>query len=101
MKRAYIADSLIDGQLVADWLTGNGIPCEIFHQNGSGALGELPVTHPEVWVKRNPDIDKATNLISIMFDNNTGAPVVCRNCNETNPAGFDVCWQCQTSLSVC
>lgn len=100
MKRAYIADSLIDGQLVADWLSSNGIPCEVFHQNGSGALGELPVTSPEVWVKRDPDLDKADHLINLMFSTDKGPAIRCSQCEEANPPGFDICWQCQSPLPV-
>ncbi|MGI9291828.1 MAG: DUF2007 domain-containing protein [Gammaproteobacteria bacterium] len=98
MKRAYIADTLIDSQLVFDWLQGNGVPCEIFHGNAMGALGELPVTSPEVWVRRDADLSRAKRLITKMEFGNDGKSVLCQRCGETNPAGFDICWQCQLQL---
>ena len=98
MKRAYIADTLVDSQLVADWLEGNGVPCEIFHQNAMGALGELPVTAPEVWVRRDSDLELATRLIAQIEFVDSGKTLSCPNCNEVNPAGFDICWQCQQKL---
>ena len=100
MKRAYTADSLIDGQLVADWLNSNGIPNEIFHQNSMAALGELPVTPPEVWVKRDQDLLRAKGVIEQLFSPDTGSPMICLQCDEPNPAGLDICWQCQANLPV-
>ena len=55
MKRVYTAESLIDGQLVVDLLARAGVPSILFNQNAGGGLGELPVTHPEVWLKRDLD----------------------------------------------
>lgn len=98
MKRAYIADTLIDSQLVADWLNGNGVPCEIFHQNAMGALGELPVTSPEVWVRRDADLSRAQRLIAQIEFGDSGKSIFCQHCGETNPAGFDICWRCQGQL---
>ena len=98
MKRAYIADTLVDSQLVADWLQGNGVPCEIFHQNASGALGELPVTAPEVWIRRDSDLELARRLIAQIEFDESGKTFSCPHCGEVNPAGFDICWQCQQQL---
>ncbi len=98
MKRAYIADTLIDSQLVADWLQGNGVPCEIFHQNATGALGELPVTSPEVWIRRDEDLSLARSLIAQIEFGDSGETTRCKYCEENNPAEFDICWQCQEQL---
>ncbi len=100
MKRVYSANSLVDATLVADWLAGNGVPCEIFHQNSMGALGELPVTSPEVWVRRDPDTSLARSIIEHEIFPATGLDTDCRQCGENNPAGFDICWQCQQILQV-
>jgi ribosomal protein L40E len=100
MKRAYIADTLVDAQLIANWLKSHHIPCEVFHQNAVGALGELPVTSPEVWIRREPDLNKAKRLIDEIQAQNTGADKICLDCNETNPFSFDICWKCQHPFPV-
>ncbi len=99
MRRVYIADTLVDGQLVLDHLVHNGIEAEMFHQNSPGGLGELAVTWPEVWIKRNSDNNQALALID-QFEQRP-SPVhdlYCPQCNETNPDNFDICWQCGTPL---
>lgn len=100
MKRAYIADTLVDAQLIADWLKSHLIPCEIFHQNAVGALGELPVTSPEVWIRRDSDLSKSKGLIDEILAQKTGTDKVCTGCQETNPFGFDICWKCQRPFPV-
>lgn len=99
MKRAYIADTLVDAQLVADLLLGNSIACEIFHQNSAGAIGELPVTSPEVWVRRDPDLALAQKLIAQIERCQSLEQIQCPHCHEDNPADFDICWQCQHPLN--
>ena len=95
MQRVYIAQSLIDAQLLIDRLDEAGVPTCLFHANASGALGELPVTYPEVWIKRNRDKDKAINVIH-RFEAQP-QPVMnrrCPTCKEENPSTFEICWQC-------
>ena len=99
MKRAYIAESLVDAQMVLDCLEGNGIPCEMFNQNAVGALGELPVTPPEVWVRRDADHDRAKTLIMSIEQCDTDNDAPCPHCQVLCPVGFDICWQCMGSLS--
>ena len=74
MKRAYTAESLIDGQIVMDLFTVAGVPCLMFNENAVGGFGELPVTYPEVWVKRDRDLPKALRMID-EFEN---SPSPCR-----------------------
>ena len=101
MKRVYTAESLIDGQLVVDLLAQAGVPSLLFNQNAQGGFGDLPVTYPEVWVKRNFDQEKARHLID-EFENRPcpgrALDKTCDTCREPNPATFDVCWQCNTPL---
>ena len=100
MKRVYTADSLIDGQLVVDLLTLAGVPCLLFNQNAVGGFGELPVTYPEVWVKRDRDLGKALRTIED-FENSPppATDLPCNTCGEYNPATFDVCWRCDAALT--
>ena len=100
MKCVYTAESLIDGQLVADLLAHAGVPCQLFNQNAVGGFGDLPVTYPEVWVKRDHDAEKAAREIE-HFENSPPPPTnrFCATCGENNPATFDVCWRCDGALN--
>lgn len=100
MKCVYTAESLIDGQMVVDLLTLAGIPCLLFNQNAVGGLGDLPVTYPEVWVKRDRDLEKARDTIAD-FENRPPptSDKSCDTCGENNPATFEVCWRCNGALA--
>lgn len=102
MKCVYRAESLVDARIYADCLRGNGVPCEIFQENAVGALGELPVIGPEVWVRRDADADRARRLVEMLerslAENRTGPPSLCGQCGETSPAGFEICWHCGRSF---
>ncbi len=99
MKRAYTAQSLVDGQLVMDLLAEAGIPSLLFNQNAVGGFGDLPVTYPEVWVKRDRDLERARRAIARFENRPPPAPdKTCNTCAERNPATFEICWQCNTPL---
>jgi len=98
MKRVYTAQSLIDGQLVVDLLAHAGVPSLMFNQNAQGGLGDLPVTHPEVWVKRNFDEGKARRAIREFENRPLPAGDKACACGERNPATFDICWRCSAAL---
>ena len=101
MRRVYIADSLVDGQLVLNLLEESGVPAELFHQNGTGGLGELPVVYPEVWVVRDLDQQKASRIIGEFSSRPLGHhPRVCLQCGEQNPDSFEICWQCHRPLPI-
>ncbi|MEA3292450.1 MAG: DUF2007 domain-containing protein [Pseudomonadota bacterium] len=99
MKRVYTAANLIDAQLLLDHLLDAGIPALVFHGNAQGALGELPVTHPEVWIKRDPDAERAHKVIT-EFESRSAddAPRRCSHCGEPNPGAFEICWRCGRGL---
>jgi len=101
VKRVYTAASLIDGQLIIDQLLEVGVPALLFHANATGALGELPVTYPEVWIKRDLDEEKAMQTIH-RFEQQADFALdrPCPGCGENNPATFEVCWRCHSALPV-
>ncbi len=99
MLRVYIAESLVDGKLIQDRLESDGIPAELFNQNGSAGLGELPVSYPEVWIRRDLDWDKATHIIQSVFEQQSEPRMLrCPRCQENNPDTFEICWLCQSAL---
>ncbi len=82
-----------------DQLKLAGIPAELFHQNALGGLGDLPVTYPEVWIKRDMDLEKAIRAVTLFV--NRPSPVnsqLCHQCGESNPCTFEICWQCHSPL---
>ena len=100
MKLVYTAESLIDAQLIMDLLRNNGVPCLLFNQNAVGGFGELPMTHPEVWVQHDRDAAAATREIEHFETSPTPATnKPCPNCREFNPATFEVCWRCDAPLA--
>ena len=102
MKCVYRAESLVDARIYADCLEGNGVPCEIFGENAVGALGELPVMGPEVWIRRDLDLERAEDLVAMLTHSmNQSDPAgnqACPHCDESNPASFEICWNCNRSL---
>lgn len=99
MEKVYSADSLVDGQMLVDYLNENGVPAVLFNQNASGGLGELPVTHPEVWVKQDSDLQCANALLQNYFGSSpTTVSWQCLTCKEICPGSFEICWQCGSPL---
>jgi hypothetical protein len=99
MKRVYIADTLVDGQLVLDLLQEAGITARLFNQNAQGGLGELPVSPPEVWILRNRDEAQAGKLVRSFKDRRIPRhSLPCMTCGEHNPESFEICWQCHQAL---
>ena len=100
MRRVYIAESLIDARLVVDLLSQHGIETKLFNENCVGALGELPVTYPEVWICEDHDSERSRLLISeFCAQPEQGVSLTCKTCGESSPASFDICWQCHAALA--
>ena len=105
MLKVYTAESLVDAKLVVDLLNQAGVPAELFNSNASGALGELPVVYPEVWIKRDLDETKAGRILQPFIDSVVSGPektlpLTCNACGESNPHSFEICWQCRNPLPV-
>ena len=99
MLKAYSAANLVEAQFIIDLLQQHGIPTMLFNDNQIGGLGELPVSYPEVWVKRDLDFDKAVQQIRTYESKSQPlVSTVCPQCGETNPDTFEFCWQCHHTL---
>ena len=96
MHRIYFASNLIEAKLLKDLLDEQRIPSQIQNQCAIGAVGELPFTqiYPEIWVKRQQDIDKAKLVIQSFQNTDTSAEVICDKCGEVSPETFEFCWNC-------
>jgi len=101
MHRLYAAANLPEAHLLLGLLRGQRVAAHVFNENAQGAVGEIPFTHayPEVWIEDSDDLLCARAIVedyehSRHLDENR----VCGGCSEENPASFDLCWRCGTSL---
>ena len=102
MRRVYIAENLADAHLVSNLIQSHGIETHVFNEFSHGAVGELPFTHtwPEVWVKNDRDESRALEIVeSREIRPYTSDEYICKNCEQPNPANFDICWNCSASLN--
>lgn len=101
MQRVYMAGTLPEAWIVHHILAEARIEAEVFNQNSGGALGELPVTYPEVWIRHERDLVEATKLVE-QYEAAGRQPettVHCGDCGESNPGTFELCWQCESPLN--
>jgi hypothetical protein len=105
MKRIYTAANLPEAALVRDLLQQAGIPAHILNQHAMGALGDLPMSEalPQVWIPQSHQELHALKVIA-QFQSATANAVfrsnaTCQQCHESNPAAFELCWNCGADLS--
>lgn len=87
--------------LLRDLLARNGITAHVFNQNMSSIVGDVPpdVALPQVWLDDDADQARATALLRDYQASRCREGVVyCRACHEENPATFELCWNCGSSL---
>ena len=101
MFRLYTAANLPEAYLLLHQLAQAGIEARVLNEHAQGGLGEIPFTHayPEVWVMEEQDTPRARAILRDFEHRSASEETVrCGNCGETNPAGFDICWQCGRPL---
>jgi hypothetical protein len=100
MKRIYLARDITQAQLVVNLLEQEFIPAKIENAHQSSGLGELAVSYPEIWVIREADAERARSIVEVFETQNQAqiADTVCPECEEINPANFDLCWACAADL---
>ncbi len=101
MQRIYRAANLPEAYLLLHRLQDAGIDARVLNEHAQGGLGEIPFTHayPEVWLVEPGDAERARSIV-VGFERreSSAAPVVCRDCGEENPGGFEICWRCGAVL---
>lgn len=75
-----------------------GIACFIQNETTSQVVNMIAmVFQPTLCILDDERYDEAVTLLkphqSTTFD--TGAEWICPACKESNPASFDICWNCQ------
>ena len=100
MKKVYIARDFAQAQLLVGLLEQQMIPALVENYHQSSGLGELAVSFPEVWIRREADEVRAREVLE-KFEVAEKTPVTernCSNCHELNPTSFDLCWKCGADL---
>lgn len=102
IREVYSADDLVDAQTMRGLLVDAGIEVRVVGSTLQTIIGDLPaqLATPRLWVHAS-DYDRARELIEAARNQRSNkisqgnADWVCPRCAEQNPAGFDLCWQCQ------
>lgn len=101
MKRLYAAANLAEAYLLLHHLAAVGIEARVLNEHAQGGLGELPFTHayPEIWILE-PEQEARARAVVAEFERGpaASAPTRCAHCGESNPAGFELCWNCSKPL---
>jgi hypothetical protein len=101
MIKTYTAANLQDAHIVLGLLRAEGIEARILNASAQGGLGEIPFTHayPEIWLVNARDLGRAQRVVEVFEQPpGRGQPIRCAHCGEENPAGFEICWNCQSPI---
>lgn len=102
MRTIFVADNLIEAQLLRQRLLSEGFDVVVRNAHLQGALGELPLScRPEVCVVRDEDYAGARAVVDDVETRRRapeGPECKCGHCGEMNPQGFELCWRCRSSI---
>ncbi|MDZ7783356.1 MAG: DUF2007 domain-containing protein [Halioglobus sp.] len=100
MPKLCESPSLVELQLIADYLEREGVRTEILneHQGSQPVVphGALSVW-AELWVREPAELDRAAELLADYrreLQRDDVAEWRCASCGESNPGNFETCWQC-------
>lgn len=96
MKKIYLANNIIEAQLINSILISRGISSFLKNASLQSGVGELPFveTWPEVWIRELKDWDNALVVLAEYEQAEIEKDWVCSECNELNPGSFQICWSC-------
>jgi hypothetical protein len=84
-------------------LEAEGIPTFIRNENTVTFMTEVPIPefYPALCVVNDDDYQRALEILKTHVKDDehlSQQDVTCPKCGETNPANFEVCWSCSTTL---
>lgn len=83
-------------------LEAEGIKTFLRNEHLSSTEALIPVFYPALCVVNEAEYEQAVEVLRLRFQADQERvelpDVNCPNCQEENPATFDVCWSCQTEL---
>ena len=101
MHRIFTAMNRVDAYLLVDRLAHAGIKAHVFNEHMSSIVGDVPpdIAMPQVWLDDDADGARADDVLrAYQIERNRTGTLVCPRCREENPATFDLCWKCGSSL---
>lgn len=105
MKQVFVDPDLTRVSFARNLLEAEGIACFIQNENtrtlGPSVAG-FSYTHlldPRLCILDDTQWETALEIIQTHFKNlsTEGPEWTCTGCNESNPASFDLCWNCQSA----
>jgi len=108
MKQIFADPDLTRVSFARNLLESEGIVCFIQNENtrtlGPSVAGfsYTQLLDPTLCIVDESQWGIASELIRNHFQNSTaeGPEWICSSCNESNPASFDLCWNCETAHVV-
>ncbi len=101
MKRIFIAATRVEAYLLRDRLLHANITSHVFNEHMQSVVGDVPpdVALPQVWLDEDADLARAQEVLrQYREERERTGERLCPHCGEGNPATFDLCWRCGTSL---
>jgi len=97
MKKLTAHESLAYIGHLKNVLEQSGIDSVVKNAQLSGGIGEIPFLEcmPELWVLKDLDLERATQLLTELESPAEPAPQWrCRGCRELIDGQFTACWNC-------
>lgn len=102
MKQIFVDPDLTRVSFAKNLLEAEGIACFIQNENtrtlGPSVAGYsyTNLLDPALCILDETQWEQASEIIRTHFQNKTdeGPDWKCGGCNESNPAAFDLCWNC-------
>lgn len=98
MKKIYTHENPIQVKLILSLIESHGIDCFLKNEYLPGAIGELPPIEAwsEVWISEDLNFQEAKAVVEEYQKSlkNRTKDWHCKDCKESNPAEFEICWNC-------
>ena len=99
MKKVFASSSLFEITNVQNLLEAEGVATVVRNEHTGTMLPLGYLTEIELWVRDDANEAAARaiarNYVAQLEPDTAEAPAwFCRNCNESNPGNFAVCWNC-------
>jgi len=101
MRMIYTHENRLMTHNIKNLLEAKGIEVMMKNDPLQGAVGELSAfdAWSEVWIVNDEHFDYAESIIKDGLSEQYQGSWNCRQCNESNEANFDLCWNCQSGRS--
>ncbi len=100
MKKVYTRENRLLVWNAKNVLEAENIDCEVLNEFAIGGVGVLSAfdAWPELWIKNDSDLEHASLILEKLKAPVDDGEIKCSHCGEINPSGFNLCWNCQSSL---